>query len=307
MKKFRLLPSACTGLLLPCFVLILLSHGMGFTRTPAYERFRVSSTELQPLRFANPLPSSRFSRREFLSMGEALAHISENRAIYKYFRDTLGINQAVLDVEVDSDTALVALRKRVIVWMDGLQLRYEVGESRATKSGLPERFGFNFGALSDPQVYYRLRDSLISLRSTSIRVRVEENPYREDLEMDSVAWFLQTLHAAQVENKDRFERFFLKQFGRNDRALNFYRERGLEVRLELKRPLTQSEWVEGQSDVPRLRNFQLNQSILGNKAGPDFWKWVSLALGVTCLVLILILIVMLLRHRRRNKRGPPQV
>ncbi len=275
----------------PAWPYTFLPHGPGSLKLPGPGA----------LKYANPA-WNRSPQRQFRSLDEALAAAGPNLATQRYMRDTFGLSQAGLHVEADSPSLLLASRNRIIGWLDASGLRYDLNESRPGDAGPPIGYAFGLGIIADAPAYFGLRDSLISLRSASIRVRVDEAPYAGDLDLDSLRWFLRSMRAAKAEDQAEFERYFLKTFFEYRQPLSSTSIRGISCDLTLRLPPSQTASQKTPGDAPRWLAPFRDRPIVIRIGNIELLAWLSFAIGTTGLALTLALIAFQIRKSRRKDR-----
>lgn len=303
MKNFRLIDGSTYWLwALVCPFLFAIPVA-SLTKTPTFEGRDRLQLQYRVLKYANPF-STQNIKHEIASLDDALVLVAKNIQVQRYNRDSLGLEQSQFAIEVDSSRDLLALRNQIVDWLDAIPLRYDIGEDRRGSGGSLIRFDFNFGTITRAGAYFTLRDSLMTLRSKTVRVKVEEVPYSRPQNLDSLQWFLEMLRSVELKNKARFERFFLKKFfeDRNSYALDLDLKQGLHCVLSAKLPASEMKAEEKPMVLPRwmipFRNapWELRMEYF------QVLVLLCLALSATSLVLTLAILAAFLWKRREKSR-----
>jgi hypothetical protein len=277
------------------------------TSVPGLERDMGRSLKLLPLSYRNPevVPN----QPDIDSLDDIIRLVRANLATDRFMRDSLGIAAANIEIHLANDAALDSARIRVFDILQSLGLRFRAEETRRMRMGQANAYVFNPGLIPVASVYFALRDSLLRLRSTSVKVLFEETPYHAPFPYngDSTLAFLERLRELTTREDATFRARLIEQArGR----FGYLQPRGIQCGITMGRLLTsaeiKNESSEGDHPGPiRLSRFR-DKPLLQRIESLENLAWVAIALSAAAILAGLCLgigFAMAGMRRRRSARA----
>lgn len=227
--------------------------GLGFahawkTSVPGLERDMPRHLKLLPLSHRNP--EIGHNQPPIDSLDDIIRLVQANLATDKFMRDSLGIAAAIIEILPSTDAALDTARMRIFDMLQALDLRFRADETQRMRMGRAKGYAFHPGYIPIASAYLALRDSLLSLRSPSVKVTFEERPYRAPYSYhgDSTLAFLKRLRQLTIDEDASFRARLIEQ---TRGGFGYLQPRGVQCEITLGRLLTAAEIKDQSSGETR--------------------------------------------------------